>query len=194
MKVVVINNGSKEPKNVLDLLGTTGAKITLLDYTEADKVGRFEYDFAVLTGSSQFPITHKPGLLEKELSFVREAKLPILGICYGCQIMAFAFGAKLDDMGSEGKLRILIEIDVVKDDPIFNGKKSFEVYDAHRWVIKEIPENLEILAKSAHGPEVIRHRSKPQFGLQFHPERTAQMGGNGIEIFHNFLKHYVDKS
>ncbi|KKR79369.1 MAG: hypothetical protein UU24_C0010G0013 [Candidatus Nomurabacteria bacterium GW2011_GWA2_40_9] len=52
----------------------------------------------------------------------------------------------------------------------FDIKKGILIYKSHRFCIEHISDNIEILATSEHGIEVIKHKNKPIYGLQFHPE------------------------
>ncbi|USN56518.1 MAG: hypothetical protein H6766_05815 [Candidatus Peribacteria bacterium] len=54
-------------------------------------------------------------------------------------------------------------------DIVYNHK-TYTVYEAHRYTIKELSKDLISLAQSSHGHEIIRHKEKPQRGFQFHPE------------------------
>jgi GMP synthase-like glutamine amidotransferase len=50
---------------------------------------------------------------------------------------------------------------------------EIQVYESHRWVIKRLSKEFEVLAESDQGPEVIRHVTRPIYGLQFHPEKCV---------------------
>ncbi len=123
----------------------------------------------VLSGSSRFPITYNLEVLAPELRLIRECPSPLLGICFGAELIAVAYGGTLRDTGHKEKG--IYDISVLVDDPLFLGKQSFRAYEAHRWTIDHITDDLELLASSAIGPEIIRHRTKPQYGFQFHPEK-----------------------
>ena len=84
----------------------------------------------------------------------------------------------------------MISVTVVKDDPLFCGRKSFEAYDAHRWIIDEIGSGLEVLATSLHGPEVIKHGDRSIYGFQFHPEKMLDET-YGDELYKSFAAMYM---
>ena len=113
--------------------------------------------------------------------------VPTLGFCLGHEIIAVA---------NRGRIKKLPEYFVKKekititktDDPIFDGLKSNELYlkRRHHFHISELPSNFESLAESDITPnEIIKHREKPIYGFQTHPEVS---GSEGMLIIKNFLK------
>lgn len=188
MRVAVVNNGASVPEKILSLLGENPS--TIFTYSEVSNIRSGDFDLVVLSGSSQFPITYNQEKLQDEIALIQESAIPILGICYGCELIAIAFGGTLKDMGRGGKEQDTVHIDVVKDSPMFQGRGDFLVYDAHRWVIDTIPDTIEVLARSAHGPEIIKHKTRPIYGFQFHPEKMVEETF-GDELFSAFTKQEV---
>lgn len=72
-----------------------------------------------------------------------------------------------------------------KDD-LFLGIDKFSVYEAHRFVVRETPPELIVLAKSKDGIEAFKHISLPIYGVQFHPEMFIDQTA-GKSVFENFL-------
>ena len=171
MKVALVNNGTKKPQKLLDLLHAH--EVRVFDSSEIALLKPADFDLFVLSGSSRFPITDNEWLLLPEIDLIKTTTTPIIGICYGCELIARAFGGSLVDHGEESKERDLVRVEVVADDPIFAGRTEFEAYDAHRWVIASLPPELRVLARSSHGPEVIRHTERLIWGFQFHPEKMV---------------------
>lgn len=67
-------------------------------------------------------------------------------------------------------------------DPLFDGMlTSIRVAERHRWCIVGLGAELVSLARSSFGHEIIRHKNKPIYGLQFHPEiDPVHLGGDEI--------------
>lgn len=114
-----------------------------------------------------------------------KSKKPIFGICFGFELIASAFGAKLKLLRKRDKG--IADIQVVKKDKIFDNIMTFQVYESHRWVVKELSDKLQVLAVSRDGIEIVRHKSRRIYGVQFHPEMFVQQTC-GQMIFNNFLK------
>lgn len=184
MRVALVNNGTKEPQKLLDLLH--GHDVRVFDSSQVPTLTTSEFDLIVLSGSSRFPITENEWLLLPEIDLIKTTTVPLIGVCYGCELIARAFGGSLVDHGEESKERDLVRVEVVADDPIFRGRTEFEAYDAHRWVIASLPPELRVLARSEHGPEVIRHTERLIWGFQFHPEKMMDKS-YGDELFKSLI-------
>ncbi|TIH13432.1 glutamine amidotransferase [Marinifilum sp. JC120] len=111
-----------------------------------------------------------------EYEIIREADIPIFGICAGCQMHAFAHGyTRVHSMGwsdisamqtPEERTRINKKI----NDQIFeNTPEPFIAPEVHGWAIYSLPENYEIVAASDY-IQAIRRKDKMRYGVQFHPE------------------------
>jgi GMP synthase (glutamine-hydrolysing) len=117
---------------------------------------------------------------------VIDSRKPVLGICLGHQLIAHHFGGKIME-GRVGEYAE-VEIEVVDEDELFAGiPKKFMAWESHRDEVSEIPEYLKVLAKSATCPiEALKHKSRPIYGVQFHPE--VEHTQEGPNILKNFLK------
>jgi len=114
--------------------------------------------------------------------------IPILGICYGMQLMAHLLGGKVikSPKREYGKVQIAV------DDPsdIFEGfgkgGTRYHVWMSHGDRVEEPPEGFEGIAHSKNSPiAAMKGRGGRLFGLQFHPEVVHTR--RGIEILKNFL-------
>lgn len=96
--------------------------------------------------------------------------IPVLGICYGMQLMAHFFNGAVDRAAHREYGRAIIEID--DDTDIFRqfpGKT--EVWQSHGDRLEKIPDGFRIIARSGNAPiTAIRHNNKSMWGVQFHPE------------------------
>ena len=120
-----------------------------------------------------------------EIQLVRNLSVPVIGICYGFQILCFSYGAKLIELSTkrEGLVRIVPNI----NHPIFEERMNFLAYEKHRFAVQHLPSEFACLARSEDGCEVVHVQGKQQFGLQFHPE-IADPQNQGKEIFFNLLR------
>ena len=114
--------------------------------------------------------------------------IPILGICLGHQAIGMNFGGKIKRLENplHGKTS---EITVLSDNSVLfkNLPKKFKVMRYHSLYVDDIPEDLEVTAKSEDGVAMaVEHKSKNIFGIQFHPESIfTEYGKNMIRNFLN---------
>jgi len=119
---------------------------------------------------------------------VRKARFPILGICYGHQIIGSAFGTPMRDIGQ--MLRGYEKVSVIRKHPLFDRLPSeLVVAESHRQELAKVPDEFQHLAQSTTSKvEAIVHRSRPIYGVQFHPERSNENHPHGRIIIQNLLK------
>jgi GMP synthase (glutamine-hydrolysing) len=195
LKIVVVNNyeeTKQTEKAVQNIEKCTGQSIEKIDYKEPDLYSRVVEsgpDLVILTGSSALlskPRTHE--LFQPEMDVIRKAKFPVLGICYGHQIVGSAFGAPMRDLGQ--MLRGYEKVSVVWKHPLFDGLPSdLVVAESHRQELTKVPDEFQRLAQSTTSKvEAMVHRSKPIYGVQFHPERSNDEHPHGRMILQNLVK------
>jgi len=116
-----------------------------------------------------------------------ELNLPILGICYGLQLLAYLFKGKIERSKSREYGKALIKIEDRKD--LFKGfKNKLSVWMSHGDFVSKLPKGYKRLASSENIPfAAIKNPEKKIFGVQFHPEVFHTR--NGIKIIQNFLYH-----
>jgi len=111
--------------------------------------------------------------------------VPILGICYGMQLMAREMGGEVSSspMREYGRTELLIE----RKDRLFKGMpRSVTVWMSHGDRIDSVPDEFVEIARTRNSPyAAVRHKEKPHYGLQFHPEVTHTP--DGAAILKNFL-------
>ena len=193
---MVVNN-YKDPaqteKAVQNLERCMGQPTSTIDFREIDlekKVSEQDPDLVILTGSSALlskPETRE--LFQPEMTLVRESTFPILGICYGHQIIGSSFGSPMRDLGQ--MYRRYDNVTIVKGHPLFDGlPTNLVVAESHRQELAKVPNDFEHLARSARSKvEAIAHRSRPIYGVQFHPERSSSEHPHGKTILRNLLNH-----
>ena len=110
---------------------------------------------------------------------------PVLGICYGMGILNRAFGGEV--RRAVRKEYGPADIRILRMDPLLAvGGRSTRVWMSHGDEMSSLPEVLEALAASDNAPHAaFRHRARPIYGLQFHPEVTHTVDGR--EILKNFV-------
>ncbi len=113
--------------------------------------------------------------------FVADADVPILGICFGHQVIGLVYGAAVsrgEKIQKEEAIRMLCR------DPLFAGIEDGVFHEEHSESII-LPEGFVSLADSATcRNEAMKHRERTLYGTQFHPERS---GESGRRLLANFL-------
>lgn len=113
--------------------------------------------------------------------------VPVLGFCLGHEIIAVTYRGRIKKLPDYHGKKELITI-TKPEDPIFDGLKKSKVsfVKKHAYHVAELPSDFESLGTSdTCSNEIIRHKSKPIYGFQSHPEVS---GNDGIIIVENFLK------
>ncbi len=111
--------------------------------------------------------------------------VPILGICYGMQLMAHQLGGKVQPGGKREYGPA--EIDIAKDTTLFR-EMAYEqqVWMSHGDKVTKLPAGFITVAKSQNSPyAAIANNKRRLYGLQFHPE--VHHTPNGKQIISNFV-------
>jgi GMP synthase-like glutamine amidotransferase len=113
--------------------------------------------------------------------------LPVLGICFGHQFLAYAGGGRLGRLAAyrqdaDHAVRL-------GDDPLFAGlPRPCPLPENHGQVVVDPGPDYRVIADSADGIEAIRHRALPRWGVQFHPEYwPRQRVPHGERVVANWL-------
>ena len=116
---------------------------------------------------------------------VFELGVPVLGICYGMQLMSDYFGGVVDsNLKKEyGQNEITIDNTV----PLFEGlSEKQNVLMSHGDTVKVCPDGFIIIAKSGNEIAGVANIDKKMYGVQFHPE--VDLTENGMKILDNFIR------
>ena len=112
---------------------------------------------------------------------------PVLGICYGMQLIAHLEGGAVERAGQREYGRA--EVDVLEPEGVlagFHTDEPFGVWMSHGDHVERPPRGYRVTARSTNTPvAAMRHESKPIHGVQFHPEVAHTPRGG--EIVSNFL-------
>ncbi len=141
---------------------------------------------AVVSGSASM-VTDRAAWSERTAEWLREAvssEVPVLGICYGHQLLAHALGG---EVGYNPRGRSIGTIDVklkpeAKTDRLFGAlADEIHVPVSHRQCVLQLPPGATLLAESALDPHHAFRYGQTAWGVQFHPEFDA-----------NIVRAYID--
>jgi len=133
---------------------------------------------AILSGSWAM-VTDHAEWSERTAAWVRgaiDSQLPLLGVCYGHQLMSYALGGTVAD-NPHGWERGLKRLDnLSKGDVLLSTLPAqFDAWLTHRQSVLKAPPGAQVLARSAlDGCQIIRY-SPSALSMQFHPEFTQQI-------------------
>lgn len=203
MKTLVVDNAPKN-KEFNDRLEWTVGEFSdymRLPHTEIEDDPSKIQDFDAVIGSG-VPVdyTFKAiGNREEDIELLKGFDKPYLGICLGHQSLGWAFGAEVKEEEETGQH---IMGDLYKptsrliwkeqNDPLLEGLMNpFVVKTLHRASITVPYEHFDLLASSAHcRNQIMRHKDRPMYGVQFHPEFSGARAGK--MLLRNFVKLSAD--
>ena len=128
-------------------------------------------------------------LINKNIAVLLELKnIPILGICFGYQIMVASYGGKINSMSQEdnGLFNLFKKKEsyLLKDLP-----NKFKVFQSHKDMVSELPPTFEIIGVDNNNHiQIIENLEEKRWGVQFHPEglcETQIILKNFIDICYN---------
>ncbi|KAB1192690.1 hypothetical protein GJR96_04235 [Haloferax sp. MBLA0076] len=148
------------------------ADLVEFDVTEGHLPDHFDYDGVVVTGSSS-SVYWDDEWIQNLLTYVAEADardIPLLGICFGHQVVADALGGTVEDMGDFelGYSEIQRTTGDDADDLLAGIDERFTVFTSHGDAVVDLPAGAELLAENEFGVHAFRRTHA--FGVQFHPE------------------------
>ena len=124
-----------------------------------------------------------PKLRKEVKEWILKGEIPVLGICYGHQLLAYMLGGRVErgERGEYGRA----EIEVLDEDELFRGLPRRQiVWMSHGDSVSEIPPGAEVLARSE-DMLVAAFKLGRLYGVQFHPE--VKHTEHGKAILGNFL-------
>ncbi|MFZ1247235.1 MAG: glutamine-hydrolyzing GMP synthase, partial [Leptotrichiaceae bacterium] len=115
---------------------------------------------------------------------VFELGLPILGICYGMQLITHLNGGKVEKAESREFGKAILEVLEPQNDLLVNVKEKSQVWMSHGDHVTELPKDFTVIAKTDSSIAAITN-NKGVYALQFHPEVVHSE--EGAKLIENFL-------
>ncbi|MEU2729144.1 aminodeoxychorismate synthase component I [Streptomyces griseoviridis] len=185
MRTLLIDNYDSFTYNLHHLIAeVNGTAPVVIRNDDLDSWERLD-----LSSFDNVVISPGPGRPERAADFGLSARaleldLPLLGVCLGHQGLCHLYGGRVGHAPEPFHGRVS---DVGHDgNPLFEGIPSpFRAVRYHSLAVTELPDSLEAIAETPDGVLMaVRHRTRPHWGVQFHPESIA--GEYGRRIIANF--------
>ena len=184
--ILVLDNYDSFTYNLVHYIGESGQEVLVVrnDEITIEQINDLNPEKIVI---SPGPCTPKEAGISIEL--IKNATVPLLGVCLGHQAIGAAFGGNIIKAPEifHGKLS---EVEH-NNENIFKGIDSpYSVVRYHSLIIEKdsLPNELEITGVLKDNPEIImaiEHKEKPIYGVQFHPESIET--DFGMKLIENFL-------
>ena len=173
-----MDNGSIYTKNLIDFLSEKKVKFAIqkADDVNLSDIQKF-YSF-ILSGRRTND-RKMNAINSKIIKHAVSEKKPLLGICYGAEILAITLGGtiKKSDKHVKGEETVTVE----SQNKLCSGE--MDVTESHKYEISQLGTELHNLASSKSCRyEIVKHNNLNIFGTQFHPEMSTD-GQNMIESF-----------
>ncbi|MHB8170172.1 MAG: glutamine-hydrolyzing GMP synthase [Thermincolia bacterium] len=116
---------------------------------------------------------------------VFELGIPILGICYGLQLMAHNLGGSVEGANSREYGKTMVQI-IEEDEILINLGPEMQCWMSHGDLVAAVPPGFKVTAKTPHTPvAAMCCRERKLYGVQFHPEVVHTPRGK--EVLEKFL-------
>jgi GMP synthase (glutamine-hydrolysing) len=191
VRVLVVNNyPSRERVVTLErCLEENGAEVVPLE-SERSSAAVFDGSDGVVLSGSPAMLTD-PKTLPKfhpEVEAVLDSEAPIMGVCFGHQLLASAFGAEV--VKDSRHVLEMVRTTVLKGDALFEGlPRSLMLMESRYEVVKSLPDGFSLLARSSTSRiAAMKHPTRLLYGVQFHPERFTKEHPEGDRVVGNFVR------
>ncbi len=185
-KIIIIDFGSQVTKLIARRIRDFGVLSEILTINDLYKIKDYKNIKGIILSGGPSTVTKKKYLRIPREIFLQ--KTPILGICYGLQLIAKLFGGSVQSQRKKrefGRAILYRKKRSLLIKNFFNTKFK-SVWMSHQDAVTKLPKGFKIIASTKDSKLTIIENSKTKiYGVQFHPEVTHTEDGK--EIFKNFL-------
>lgn len=182
--ITIVNFGSTKTPAIASVVHSFGHQVQIVKWNESSPADFENNSGIIFSGSPTFftEVDHSPYF--EKYAFVKDGKIPTLGICFGHQLMGLLHGSTI--FRSE-EVRTTIPVHVVKEDLLFkNLSPDTEMAEDHTEGITLPPGFIHLASSDSYLIEGMRHPVLPLWGVQFHPEVSGEKGKMLIGNFLDF--------
>ena len=187
-KIIIIDFGSQVTKLIARRVRELQVYCEIINLRELQKLKNYNNVKGIILSGGPSTVTKKsyPKIPKK----IFEKNIPVLGICYGLQLIAKVFGGKIKKSQKKREFGEAILSEKSKS-ILFKGffsKKKASVWMSHQDAVVRMPKGFKKIASTDNSKyTAIQNGSKNIYGLQFHPEVTHTK--KGFKIIKNFVEY-----
>lgn len=183
--VLILDYGSQYTQLITRRVRELGIYARILPFNVSlERLQKFEPRAIILSGgpASVYDL-NAPQLPEGFLDYQAQARIPVLGICYGMQLLVQSLGGDVKKASTREYGRM--EVRSTEKSPLFPSSvpfnAPFNAWMSHGDETAQLPPGFQVIAQSASGSTAaIQNPSSQIYGLQFHPEVTHTEFGTDI--------------
>jgi GMP synthase (glutamine-hydrolysing) len=183
-KIVILDFGSQYTQIIARKIREIGVYAEIHPFSiSKDKLLELKPNGIVLSGGPNSVYAEDA---PHPINDIFELNIPILGICYGLQLIAYLKNGNVDKSARReyGRANLILD----KENELLKGLHSTQVWMSHGDSLKELPDGFEIIAHSENSPIcAIQNSIKKIYGVQFHPE--VHHTNDGKKILENFVRN-----
>ncbi len=185
-RIIIIDFGSQVTKLIARRIRELGVFSEIITIKDLYKIRNYTKIKGIILSGGPSTVTKKKFPRIPKDVFLK--KIPILGICYGLQLITKLFGGSIKSLKKKREFGRVLLYEKKKSLLIknfFKSKKS-SVWMSHQDAVVKLPKNFKVVASTKKSKlTIIENDKKKIYGIQFHPEITHTE--NGKQIFKNFL-------
>ena len=184
-QIIIIDYGSQFTQLIARKIRELGVYSEIINFNQIKNVKKNHLNKGIILSGGPLTITDKNS--SSLNNYLLELNIPILGICYGHQILAKKFGGKVKISNKREFGHAIVKSKskstITKN---FFKKKSNAVWMSHQDIVSKLPNGFKKVASSNNSKyAIIANEKKKYYGIQFHPEVSHTK--NGKTLIKNFL-------
>ena len=184
-KIVIIDFGSQFTQLIARKVRELGVYSEIINFKKIKNLTKNKFIKGIILSGGPLTVTNKK--TAKLDASILNLKIPILGICYGHQILSKNLGGEVKSSKKRefgrAVLKSISKSTITKN---FFKKKTNLVWMSHQDIVSKIPEGFKKIASSTNSKfAIISNEKKKYYGIQFHPEVSHTK--NGKILIKNFL-------
>ena len=184
-KIVIVDFGSQFTQLIARKIREIGSYSEIINHKNIFKLKNDPSIKGIILSGGPLSIASKKGISFN--NFLIKMNIPILGICYGHQILAKKFGGKIKISKHRefGKAMLKHKSNSILTKNFFINRKSI-VWMSHQDIVQKLPKGFKSVASSQNSKfAIIANERLKYYGVQFHPEVSHTE--NGKVLINNFI-------